>query len=130
MAAAEFALVLPLLALLVLGCIDFGRFAYTYMAVTNSAYNAASYASTNAYANWNTGVPQAAENEMSQLANYNAGSLTVSTPVVGSNLSGSGWTVSVTVSYSFHTLITYPGVPSSINLSRTVMTQGSGSVPP
>ncbi len=36
-AATEFALILPLFLLIVLGCIDYGRFAHTYIAVTNGA---------------------------------------------------------------------------------------------
>jgi Flp pilus assembly protein TadG len=36
-AAVEFALILPLLVTLVLACVDFGQFAYNYIAVTNAA---------------------------------------------------------------------------------------------
>jgi Flp pilus assembly protein TadG len=36
-AAAELAMILPLMLILVLGCVDFGRFAYSYIAVTNAA---------------------------------------------------------------------------------------------
>ena len=35
--AVEFALILPLLMTIVLGCVDYGRFAYDYIAVTNAA---------------------------------------------------------------------------------------------
>jgi hypothetical protein len=36
-AAVELALILPVFLLLLLGCHDFGRFAYTFIAVTNAA---------------------------------------------------------------------------------------------
>jgi Flp pilus assembly protein TadG len=36
-AAVELAIIMPLFLLLILGCIDFGRFAYTFISVTNAA---------------------------------------------------------------------------------------------
>ena len=42
-AAAEFALLLPLIALLVMGLVDLGRVFYTYEAVTNAAREGARY---------------------------------------------------------------------------------------
>lgn len=43
----EFAIVLPLLMLLVIGCLDFARFLYIYAAVTNAAQEGAAYGSVN-----------------------------------------------------------------------------------
>src|SRR5437868_5776563 len=48
-AATELALVLPLLILLALGCVDFGRYAYYSIAVQNAARTAAEYAIMNPY---------------------------------------------------------------------------------
>src|SRR2546423_13511130 len=42
-AAVELAVLLPVLTTIVLGCVDFGRFAYNYIAVTNAARAGAAY---------------------------------------------------------------------------------------
>ena len=44
-AAVELALILPMLLMLTLGAVDFGRLFYAYIAVSNSAHQAAVYAS-------------------------------------------------------------------------------------
>src|SRR5262245_51604636 len=41
--ATELAVILPLFITIVLGCVDFGRFAYTYIAVSNAARAAAAW---------------------------------------------------------------------------------------
>jgi Flp pilus assembly protein TadG len=129
-AAVEFAIVLPLLMALFLGCCDFGRYTYYNIAVANAARNAAAYASSNSYSSWTTGVPAAATEEMTLVGGYNSKYLTVGTPVTtpDSNNDG-GWTVSVKVSYTFKTLIPWPGIPSSMNLNRTVVMPGVGALP-
>src|SRR5437016_827122 len=78
-AALELVILLPVLATIVLGCVDFGRFAYNYIAVVNSARAGAAYGMMNNYttstlANWTgsnganptTGITQAARDEMAQ----------------------------------------------------------------
>ena len=85
--AVEFALILPLLMTIVLGCVDYGRFAYDYIAVTNAARAGASYAIMNNYspstlATWQTGVRQAARDEMALQSGYVSGNLTVPDPDV------------------------------------------------
>src|SRR5438034_6510408 len=80
-AAVELAILLPVLVLIVLGCIDFGRFAYNYIAVTNAARAGAAYGMMNNYtsstlSNWTgnnnanptTGITQAARHEMTNQA--------------------------------------------------------------
>jgi len=47
-AAVELAVSLPLLLLLLLGCIDVGRFALRYICLSNAASEAATFASLNA----------------------------------------------------------------------------------
>ena len=42
--AVELALILPLLLMLTLGAVDFGRLFYAYIAVSNAAHQAATYA--------------------------------------------------------------------------------------
>src|SRR5438445_3994558 len=82
LAAVEFAVILPLLLTIVLGCVDFGRFAYSYIAVVNAARAGAAYAVMNSYvladqAAWTSRVQQAARDEMNQQTGYVADNLTV-----------------------------------------------------
>jgi Flp pilus assembly protein TadG len=128
-AAAELAIVLPLLATIALGCVDFGRFAYNYIALTNSARSAGSYAmmnnySTSTYSTWVSGITTAARQEMTGQNGYSSGSLTVSAPVV--TVEGSGLRrAQLTVSYPFQTLINWGwtglGIPNNITMQRTVV---------
>jgi len=81
-AAIELALVMPAMIALVLGCIDFGRFAYAYIAVSNAANAAASFAignppSTSTMARWTADVQQAAANEVGSLPGFTASSVVV-----------------------------------------------------
>ncbi len=64
----EFAAVLPLLLLMVLGTIDFGRLAYMYIEVHNAARAGAAYGAQNHItASNNTGMQTAATNDASDL---------------------------------------------------------------
>jgi Flp pilus assembly pilin Flp len=58
----EFALVLPLLMLILLGCLDFGRILYVDAIVTNTANEGAAWGSLNppTSGGWNQGVVSAA----------------------------------------------------------------------
>src|SRR5262245_62419572 len=82
--AVELAILLPVLVIIVLGCVDFGRFAYNYIAVTNSARAGAAYAMMNNYTastqnTWKAGITQAAKDELTdQVGRGNLGSVSVS----------------------------------------------------
>ena len=82
-AATEFALTLPLMVLLGLGCIDFGRAAYSYIAVSNAARAGAEYAATHQFTDytrpsWENRVRQSVLDEMSQLPAFDSGQLVMS----------------------------------------------------
>jgi Flp pilus assembly protein TadG len=103
------AIILPLFVMIVLGCVDFGRFAYTYIAVCNAARAGAAWAMMNPPSNmaspsaaWQSQVQQAVTNEMSGQPGFQAGSLTVPsvTPTIET---GGTWRFTVTA--------TYPGLP-------------------
>ena len=65
----EFALVLPLLLLLLIGAIEIGRAAFYSIAVTNAARSAVQYgAQSPVTANDNTGIKQAALNDAPMLS--------------------------------------------------------------
>jgi Flp pilus assembly protein TadG len=110
------ALLAPPLAFLAVVTVDFGRILYASSTISNCARNGAfyscdpDYTSTSPY----TSIQQAA------LAD--AGNLSP-TPTVtsstGNDTMGNQY-IAVTVSYQFQTLMSYPGIPSSTNLSRTV----------
>jgi Flp pilus assembly protein TadG len=125
--ALEFAAILPLLVTLVLGCVDFGRFAHSYIVVTNAARVGASFATVNpytpeTYSLWQNSVQQATVQEMMGFGQFNAQALTVQTTVIPGS-SGQPWSAQVYVSYPFQTLVAWPGIPGSMTLQQTVVMQ-------
>jgi Flp pilus assembly protein TadG len=127
-AAAELAIILPLLITIALGCVDFGRFAYSYIALTNAVRAGASYAMMNNYSastynTWVAGITTAAQQEMTNQIGYSSSNLTVSAPVVTVETSGLR-RVQLTVSYPFQTTISWVFggyfVPHSVSMTRAV----------
>jgi Flp pilus assembly protein TadG len=113
--AVELALVLPVLSLLFVFAVDFARLYYYYSIVTNSARNGALYASgtsTDQQESVFSSCTDAALAEDAYKLNPQ--------PTVTSTPSSDGSSVLVTVTYPFTTIITYPGIPNPINLTRTV----------
>jgi Flp pilus assembly protein TadG len=120
-AATELAISAPLILLIVLGCVDFGRYAYAYLAVANAAEAGALYGATNPYtsgssSNWQSNVRTAAANEMSLFSGFSSTSVSVST-VTESN---GDLRVRCTVPYTFQTLVNWPAIPNSMTLQRAV----------
>ncbi len=131
-ATLELALLLPLLLLIALGAVDFGRVFYMSVEVANAAragvqYGAQSTATSLDYA----GMVAAAKNDAPDLA----GRMTA-TATRWCQCAGSGSTFACTASpclvapfvpeiyvqvntqATFNTLVTYPGIPSTITLSK------------
>jgi Flp pilus assembly protein TadG len=124
--ALEFAVVLPVLLTFVLGCVDFGRFAHSYIVVTNAARVGAGFGTVNPYTPetfslWQAGVQQAVVQEMAGFNQFNEQALTVATTVIPGT--AQRWSVQVSVSYPFQTVVPWPGIPSSLNLCQTVVMQ-------
>jgi Flp pilus assembly protein TadG len=121
--AAELALILPVLVTLVMGGVDFGRFAYNYIAVQNAARAGAAYGTMNSYVAsgqtaWETGVQSAARDEMNQQTGYTSTNLTVqATTTIESN---GLRRVQVDASYPFQTVVAWPGFPSTVTLRSVV----------
>jgi len=133
-AAAELGMAMPLLMLVLLGTVDFGRFMYFSTTVAGAARAGAQYASlstTNA-AN-TTGIAQAANLDAQDIGAVTVtsqqtckcqqgSSVNCATGKCGASLDlDPQMYVQVTVGGTFDTLFTYPGIPSEINLSRTAM---------
>jgi Flp pilus assembly protein TadG len=120
----EFALVLPILITIVLAAIDFGRFAHSHMAVTNSARVGAGYASMHPFtagtqALWQANVRDSIKKEMQGLVNYNDGQLTMTAPQVTTDSDGQK-RVRIEVKYPFNTLVNWPLLPHSFLMTRAV----------
>jgi Flp pilus assembly protein TadG len=113
---------------MVLGAVDFGRFAYHYIAVTNAARAGASYGIMNSYtastfSTWKANITQAAKDEMTQqVGNGNISNMTVS--VTTSQDANGLRRVQVTASYPFTTIINWRwtglGLPHTLTLERKV----------
>jgi Flp pilus assembly protein TadG len=106
--AVEFALILPLLFTLVVGCVDFGRFAYYYIAVINAARAGAAYGimnnfSSSTYSGWASGITQTAKDEIAQQVDASKLQVTVSWSEDANGLRR----VHVLTSYPFQTIVTW-----------------------
>jgi Flp pilus assembly protein TadG len=128
-AAVELALVLPLLAALALGCVDLGRFVYTYIAVTNAARAGAGFGSTHSYTastytTWQAKAQQAAADDMGSVSGFDKSQVTVASVPDDSSNPGGPWRAQVTVPCSFRTLVTWPLLPNSFTVQRTVAMRG------
>jgi Flp pilus assembly protein TadG len=130
----EFAILLPMLVLLALGVIEMGRFAYIGIMVGNAARSGVAWGSQNhiTAADKNNGIETAARNDFES----SFGTLGVTHSVVcgcdnGGTITGVSCTavcpvgshlvdsLSVTTSGTFSAIFKYPGIPTSITISRT-----------
>jgi Flp pilus assembly protein TadG len=118
-AAVELAILLPFLAFLFVVAVDFARVFYYSLTIENCARNGALWASDplgaskSPYANVNAAVEADAGSLQPALDSANISSTT------GTDASNNAY-VSVTVSYTFQTITTFPGVPNNVSITRTV----------
>ena len=128
-AAVEMALMVPLLVLLALGAVDLGRVFYDVVAVTSAARAGLSYGSLNAAKSQDT-------TKISEVANADAHNTqggisfvigrvcqcddtTVVDCETGTCSEGASRVyVRVRASKTFETALPYPGIPSSVNITR------------
>jgi Flp pilus assembly protein TadG len=122
--ATEMALILPAIMLLVIGCVDLGRFAYHYIAVGNAARAGAGYGimnnfNTSTQTTWTGKIQQAAIDEMTGQTSFQSNQLSVSVNTAD-DLGNGDLRVQVSASYPFSTIVTWPGIPRPMTLTRTV----------
>lgn len=120
-AAVELAFAMSVLVLILFGAIDFGRFATRYIAVTNAARVGAGFGSANPpepadVAAWQGEVRQHVLNEMSG----STSNVTVNATIIDEGSPSSFKRVEVTVNSPFPLFLDLPGLPSQLQLTRTV----------
>jgi Flp pilus assembly protein TadG len=127
-AAAELALVLPVLTFLMLATVDFARCFYAYITITNCARNGALWAcdpatqSQSPYTTLTQAAQADAQGNLSPLPTVDAATYSSTVNGTSSTTAVSNGYVQVTVRWTFTTLIDYSafGIPHTTNLSRTV----------
>jgi Flp pilus assembly protein TadG len=123
-AAVEFAIVLPLLVLLVFGCVDLGRSIGAYIIVSNAARVGAEYGATHGYtpftySTWQGQVIAAATQEMQGTgSSFNSNQLNFT--VTATPTTGNYYRTTVQASYSFELLTSVPGLPQQFSISHSV----------
>ena len=134
----ELALLTPVLLLLLLGAVDFGRAYYLTVELAGAADAAALYGSQNPTDT--AGMQTTAQDDAPDVPN-----LSVGTPTYGCECSdGTGYSatcsstpscpsnnevyrVNVTVTATYRTLFPWPGIPSSMSFSSSASMRSAGS---
>jgi Flp pilus assembly protein TadG len=136
-ALVELAFVLPILLLLVIGAVDFGRAYYTKLEVVNAAHAGAEYGSQ--YPKDTVGITKAAKQSASDLSSLTVPSVAYvcecsdgslksdscsSKPACTANATVSAtpvYKVSVTTASVYSTLVPWPGIPTTMPMSSTAV---------
>ena len=124
-ATVELALLLPFLAFIFVAAVDYGRVFYYSITIENCARNGALYAS-DPIAAAQSSYASLSDAALSDAPNISPTPTVTSTS--GTDASGRSY-VDVTVTYTFTTLTSYPGIPSSTTISRTVRTDVAPTAP-
>jgi Flp pilus assembly protein TadG len=140
-AAAELAVLLPLLAFIFLITVDFGRIIYYTITIDNCVHNGALYASQtfdNQNQQWISGDAQYWEGRNSQQVSDVASAAildgcSLDPPLTTSNVTiANGSTANskvVTITYNFETITNFPGIPSPVTITRSCQVQVAPAVP-
>ena len=124
-ALVEFAIVAPMLALLLIGVIDFGRYTYDGILAANAARAGAQYgAQTLITAKDSTGIQNAALQDAQNLPNLSAQGnpvCMVSGAPVTCGTANAVVYVQVNTTGHFTPLFNYPGLASTVTISGSAM---------
>jgi Flp pilus assembly protein TadG len=123
-ATLELAVVMPLVLLLAFACVDFGRVVHAYVIVSNAARCGAEEGSMNYFTNytrssWETNVKEAVSDEMQGLHGFDSTKL--QTTITTATDSDGLFRITLQATYPFQTIVNWPGVPSQVTLSRSVV---------
>lgn len=129
-AALELALVLPVVMLLVLGCIDVGRFSHVHTTLTNAARAGGEFAGTHpytagTYALWEQQIKDTVTAEMAGLEGFDPTRLTITITVEAPP--GDLKRIRIDVAYPFETVVEWPGLPAQMTLGQRVTVPASRS---
>jgi Flp pilus assembly protein TadG len=116
-ALVELSLLLPVLIVLLLAAMDYSRVFYASIVVSNCARNGALYASDPNIAN-RTQYSTILDAVQADAVDLNSALLQV-TEIEGTDATGYAW-AEVTVTYPFDTVVNYPGIPSHLDITRTI----------
>lgn len=132
--AVELALIIPVLIMILLAGADFGRLFYASIAVNNAAWAGAQYGAQNLTAAANpSGIETAALADGVNITGLTvpiktqctckSGSTVTLCPANYCTYNSEATFVEVGTQAPFHTLVTYPGIPSSITLTGSAIMQ-------
>jgi Flp pilus assembly protein TadG len=122
----ELALAMTFLLIFVGAVVDLGRFAYYYVAVSDSVSAAARFASyhpstSSTRARWVSETRQMVVSGMQGVLGYEANRLTVSDPVLTTDPPPFAYQrVRVQAQYDFRTLVSWPGLPTQLVIARSL----------
>jgi len=122
-ATTEFAICLPLLTMLCVVAIDFGRYAHTCSAVTNAARNGCEYGASHQFTDhtkesWEDNLAITISDEMSEMANYDPDEFEFEVTTVDDG--EISLLVTVSVSHPYHMMVTWPGFENPLMIQRTI----------
>lgn len=128
-AACEFALVLPLLAVIAFGCVDLGRAVQRYMIISNAARVGAEYGATHRFtsysrASWKNRVRAAVTEELrgvyGRSADLDSYEIKIRTSRRDNYTDTDLMLVRVEVEHEFETVIDWLGLPGEIRMEHHV----------
>ncbi len=121
--ATELAICIPLLLLILFASVDFGRIAAYRQVVCNAARTGAEIGATHKFTEfteeaWKHEVRQAALDEMNNLPGFDADKLVID---LDPKIDDDGLArIYLRVTYPFHTMVSWPLVPTSVMLQSSV----------
>lgn len=124
-ATVEFTLLLPFLILMFVMAVDFGRVFYYSLALENCARAGAVYAADPIEAAQSP-YPSYQAAALAETTNFPSNpSLSLTT---GTDASSNNY-VAVTATWQFQTITSYPGIPNTLSLTRTVQARSAPAAP-